>query len=112
MQKARQSLINFQPIRCFFDNYNIGTCQNLIRKVGKVSSARQSVPESIFKPPYYEKWSKPEQDNFIEIKNEEQIQGMRNAGKLAANILKSCGSIAKVSHFFNNSKNFIHKFHL
>ena len=91
---------NFQQIRTFFDKYNVGKCENLIRKVGKVSSARQTVPENIVTPSYYENWSKPEQNDFIEIKNEKQIEGMRAAGKLAANILKKCGTMAKVSFVF------------
>jgi methionyl aminopeptidase len=86
-----------QQIRTFFKKYDVGKCDNLIRKVGKVSPARQTVPDHIVKPRYYETGQKPEQDDFIEIKNEEQIQGMREACKLAANILKRCGNIVRVS---------------
>jgi hypothetical protein len=85
-----------QQIRTFFKKYNVGKCDNLIRKVGKVSSTRQTVPEHIAKPPYYETCEKPNADDFIEIKNETQIRGMRDACKLAANILKKCGNMIQV----------------
>lgn len=91
----------YQPVRflSFFKSYNVGKCNNLIRKLGKVSPDRFSVPDFIDKPSYYENADRPSPIDFIEIKNEEQIQGMRNACKLAANILKKCGDIVKVSCF-------------
>jgi hypothetical protein len=86
----------YQQSRFFFQSYNVGKC-SLIRKVGKVSPDRYTVPDHIDKPPYYENALKPDPINFIEIKNLEQIKGMRSACKLAANLLKKCGSILKVS---------------
>lgn len=91
----------YQQTRNFFKSYNVGKCNNLIRKVGKVSPDRYTVPDLIDKPSYYENASRPIQSiETIEIKNEEQIQGMRKACKLAANILKKCSDIVKVSRSF------------
>lgn len=95
----------YQQSRQFFKSYDVGKC-SLIRNVGKVSPDRYTVPDHIVKPLYYEAASKSTQTDFIEIKNEEQILGMRKACKLAANILKKCGTILKVSSclFYVNLK--------
>lgn len=81
----------------FFKSKNLGVCE-IIRDAGKVSSARWTVPDHIVKPPYYETMKPTSQTlGKIEIKTDEQIQGMRGSCKLAANILRSCAAVAKVS---------------
>lgn len=67
-----------------------------MREVGKVSKDRWTVPDHIVKPPYYETLGRPSRtDGTIEIKDDEQIAGMRDSCKLAANILKKCGDVVK-----------------
>lgn len=70
---------------------------NVVRNLGKVLKNRYEVPAHIKKPHYYSKLNKPSSlMGEIEIKNEEQINGMRQSCKLAANILKMCDDIVKV----------------
>lgn len=90
-------LFPYQQIRnIFFKKHDLGNCKQ-ISEVGKVSSDRWIVPDHIIKPPYYETPNKPSGTyGPIEIKNAEQIAGMRESCKLAANILKKCGQILKV----------------
>jgi methionyl aminopeptidase len=90
--------MRIQQIRqIFFKSRNFGKCE-LIREVGNVSKERYTVPDHIVKPPYYETLNKPSlTSGQIEIKNDEQIAGMRASCKLAANILKKCGAMIKVS---------------
>jgi methionyl aminopeptidase len=76
---------------------NLGACE-LVTKPGKVSKERWTVPDHIVKPPYYEIPNKPSKTTGrIEIKSEFQIAGMRESCKLAANILKKCSAIIRVS---------------
>lgn len=71
---------------------------NVIRQLGKVTENRYEVPEHINKPYYYFKPNKPSSTiGKIEIKNEQQIEGMRRSCKLAANILQICNDVVKVS---------------
>lgn len=88
----------FNPVRrFFFKSKDLGVCE-IIRDAGKVSTARFDVPDHIIKPPYYETMEPTKQTlGQIEIKTDEQIRGMRASCKLAANILKSCAAVAKVS---------------
>ncbi|EDV32347.1 uncharacterized protein Dana_GF15789 [Drosophila ananassae] len=67
-----------------------------IVSAGKVSEER-SVPDEIQKPAYYFK-NLPPGDTLgtPEIKNKEQIEGMRLSGKLAAQVLLECGKLAIV----------------
>lgn len=101
-------ITNCQQLRNFFKkSYNLGKCE-LIRELGKVSDARMTVPDHIVKPSYYETLNEPSRtDGNIEIKNDEQISGMRASCKLAANILKKCNDIVKVTNRFNLSKPFL-----
>lgn len=70
----------------------------MIREVGKVSIDSYSVPEHIKKPHYFHKLNKQASTiGKIEIKNEEQIEGMRRSCKLAARILGMCEEVVKVS---------------
>lgn len=87
-----------QQIRqIFFKARNLGRCE-LVREAGKVSKERWTVPDHIVKPPYYETLNKPSlTSGKIEIKSDEQIAGMRESCRLAANILKKCGELIKVS---------------
>lgn len=87
-----------QQIRnIFFKRRDRGTCKNIIMEPGKVSKDRWTVPDHIDKPPYYETINRPSlTSGLIEIKNDEQITGMRASCKLAANILKKCENILKV----------------
>lgn len=89
--------IQYQQFRnIFFKRHNLGSC-DVIREAGKVSKERWTVPDHIAKPPYYETLNSPSRtDGTIEIKDDEQIAGMRKSCKLAANILKKCGDIVKV----------------
>lgn len=93
----KMKLFPYQQIRnIFFKKHNLGKCE-IISEVGKVSEDRWTVPDNIIKPPYYEKLNQQSQSyGTIEIKNDEQIAGMRESCKLAANILKKCGNILKV----------------
>lgn len=91
--------IFYKQSRFFFKKYNLGSCK-AIHDVGKVSTERFTVPDHIDKPCYYETQKKPQDPSFglsIEIKNDEQIQRMRESCKLAANILKKCGQEIKVA---------------
>lgn len=73
----------------------MGTCE-LILEPGVISKERK-VPENIQKPDYYLIRNSPSPTiGNIEIKNAEQIQGMRDSCKLAANILAQCSSILQV----------------
>lgn len=86
----------FQPARHFFKRHNLGSCK-IITELGNVSDDRWSVPDHIVKPPYYETLNKPSPTSgSIEIKNHEEISKMRASCKLAANILKTCGSMLEV----------------
>lgn len=84
--------------RSFFSNRNkFADALNVIRDVGKVNKDRYQVPEHIKKPHYYYKLNKPSLTvGEIEIKNEEQIEGMRKSCKLASKILHSCHDVVKV----------------
>lgn len=90
-------LYYFQPVRQFFKKRNLGSC-NLITELGVVSQERYSVPDHIDKPPYYETLNKPSfTSGSIEIKNDEEISRMRASCRMAANILRKCGKILKVT---------------
>lgn len=87
----------FQPVRQFFKKPNLGSCK-LITELGVVSQERYTVPEHIDKPPYYETLNKPSlTSGSIEIKNDEEISKMRASCRMAANILKKCGEMLKVT---------------
>ncbi|XP_020807220.1 methionine aminopeptidase 1D, mitochondrial [Drosophila serrata] len=76
---------------------------------GKVSPER-SVPEDINKPPYYFKDMPP--GNTLgkpEIKNADQIEAMRRSGKLAAQVLRECGKLAKVGTTTDEIDAFAHE---
>ncbi|XP_002014348.2 methionine aminopeptidase 1D, mitochondrial [Drosophila persimilis] len=68
---------------------------------GQVSKER-TVPEWIPKPPYYYKKMPPGSTiGTPEIKNIDQIQGMRLSGQLAANILQECRALAVIGKSTN-----------
>ncbi|XP_034474160.1 methionine aminopeptidase 1D, mitochondrial [Drosophila innubila] len=80
----------------------------LIRRAGKVSDER-IVPEHIQKPPYYLKHMAA--GNTLgtpEIKNVEQLEHMRSSGKLAAQILRECGNMAKIGITTDEIDDFAH----
>lgn len=85
--------------RSFFSQVNkFADHPNVIRQLGKVTKNRYEVPEHIKKPFYYFSQNKPSSTiGKIEIKNEKQIEGMRNSCKLAASILQMCNDVVKVS---------------
>ncbi|XP_030561506.1 methionine aminopeptidase 1D, mitochondrial isoform X1 [Drosophila novamexicana] len=81
----------------------------LISAAGKVSNER-NVPEHIQKPPYY--YKEMPAGNTLgtpEIKNEEQLNHMRSCGKLAAQILRECGKMAKVGITTDHIDDFAHQ---
>lgn len=99
VQSKFEFLVNkMRFFRHFFSrSKDLGVCE-IIRDAGKVSTARWTVPDHIIKPPYYETMEPTKQTlGKIEIKTDEQIWRMRESCKLAANILKSCSAVAKVS---------------
>lgn len=60
-------------------------------------SPENPVPENIPKPHYYYKLNKPSGFKLEpEIKSSEEIIGMRESCKLAANILHKCQNIVQV----------------
>ncbi|XP_005188974.3 methionine aminopeptidase 1D, mitochondrial [Musca domestica] len=85
---------------------NFGTCNTV--EIGNVSEERE-VPEHIVKPDYY---YKPMPPGFTlgepEIKNQQQIECMRNSCKLAAQVLKSCTDIIKVGVTTDEIDEFVH----
>lgn len=88
--------------------YDFGKC-SLITELGKVSPERH-VPDHIQKPTYYfEPIDRPDQDGPGEIKTSDQITGMRQACKLAANILKSTANILRVGITTDEIDEFVHK---
>lgn len=93
-----KNILRYQQIRnIFFRKHNRGATKNIITEPGNVSKERWIVPDNIDKPPYYETLNRPSITNGkIEIKTNEQIKGMRESCKLAANILRRCGNILKV----------------
>lgn len=66
-----------------------------IVKPGKVSAAR-TVPAHISRPPYAETGKVPPASDGIEIKTAAQIDGMRNACKLARHVLEKVGRVIRV----------------
>lgn len=62
---------------------------------GQVSE-RKFVPDNIKTPSYYHTGEPKEQVRCPDIKNERQIQGMKDSCRLAANILKTVGESIKV----------------
>lgn len=84
-------------LRTFFKRNKFPDHPNVIRQLGKVLKNRYEVPDHIRKPHYYSVPNKPSNTTGkVEIKNEEQIEGMRRSCKLAANILKKCNEVVKV----------------
>lgn len=84
-----------------------GKCNTV--EIGNVSAERQ-VPDHIVKPSYYYQAKNPGYTlGEPEIKNHEQIQHMRDSGKLAAKILKSCGDIIKIGITTDDIDAFVHE---
>jgi methionyl aminopeptidase len=84
-------------IRTFFKRNKFADAPNVIRDVGKFNANLYAVPEHIKKPHYYSLRNEPSRtDGKIEIKNEQQIEGMRKSCKLAAGILSMCEDVVKV----------------
>lgn len=74
-----------------------------------VVSDERNVPNYINKPQYYYKFLLPTStEGKIEIKNDMQINGMRNSCKLAANILKKCEKIVDIGVTTNDIDVFVH----
>lgn len=73
-------------------------------------SPERVVPDYILKPDYYFERNYPaDQEGPGEIKSDEQIAGMRNACKLAANILNEAGKILKVGMTTDEIDAFVHE---
>ncbi|XP_058814596.1 methionine aminopeptidase 1D, mitochondrial isoform X2 [Topomyia yanbarensis] len=86
--------------------FSLGTC-NLVEP-GNVSPER-SVPDHIVKPDYYHVLNSPKRsEGWPEIKDEVQIQGMRESCKLAANVLKKACAITKVGISTDDIDVFVH----
>ncbi|XP_055544678.1 methionine aminopeptidase 1D, mitochondrial [Wyeomyia smithii] len=81
--------------RSFFGRkkYDLGTC-NLVEP--GIISPERAVPDHIVKPDYYFGYKPPgSDDGQPEIKTVDQIHGMRESCRLAANILKKTCDITK-----------------
>lgn len=67
------------------------------------------VPDHITKPHYYFELTEPSSTaGPIELKSPEQILGMRESCKLAANILNKCGPILRVGLTSDEIDGFVH----
>ncbi|EDV98977.1 GH13612 [Drosophila grimshawi] len=80
-----------------------------ITATGNVSEER-SVPEHIIKPPYY--YKQMGAGNTMgrpEIKTADQVNQMRSSGKLAAQILRQCGQMAKIGMTTDEIDEFAHE---
>ncbi|KAG7315919.1 hypothetical protein KOW79_020785 [Hemibagrus wyckioides] len=82
-----------QQRRYFFWKKRAGS-QSVVRPA--VVRPPYPVPEHIQKPGYISSSSVPEWPDYIEIKDEEQIEGLRRACRLARQILLLAGSSLKV----------------
>lgn len=91
----------------FSKGYNFGVC-SIIEDLGKVGAERQ-VPDHIIKPAYfYALNEQSSQEGPVEIKNVQQIHGMRRTCSLAANILESTGKILKIGLTTDEIDEFVH----
>lgn len=87
--------INFSVVRTLRNCTR--TFVNVIYDAGEVKSSYE-IPDHIVKPHYFYKLNDPPSFNgLIEIKSQEQIQRIRESCKIAANILKKCHEVVKVS---------------
>ncbi|XP_063700516.1 methionine aminopeptidase 1D, mitochondrial [Culicoides brevitarsis] len=101
---------NSRPFFSMFKNkYDLGECRNLITELGQVSDERP-VPDYIPKPSYYfTPMTKPAKTlGPVERKNPEQINGMRESCRLAANILHSVPSILQPGITTDDIDAFVH----
>lgn len=85
-------------------------CHHPITELGNVSNERE-VPDHIVKPSYYFTPMTGPSDNTgpVEIKNRQQIEGMRESCRLAANILNSVNSLLKPGITTDKIDEFIHE---
>lgn len=90
--------------------YDFGVCHNPITELGNVSNER-FVPDNIIKPDYYYKpMSEPSNNTgSVEIKNPDQIQGMRESCRLAATILCSVPFILQPGVTTDQIDEFVHE---
>ncbi|XP_066143073.1 methionine aminopeptidase 1D, mitochondrial isoform X1 [Euwallacea fornicatus] len=71
-------------------------------------SARKTVPDNIPKPSYWRTGQPMENITYPEVKNEKQIQGMRDSCKLAANVLETVGKSVKIGQTTDEIDTFVH----
>uniref|UniRef100_A0A3B1K2E5 Methionyl aminopeptidase type 1D (mitochondrial) n=1 Tax=Astyanax mexicanus TaxID=7994 RepID=A0A3B1K2E5_ASTMX len=81
------------PRRCFF--WRKGTSSHSVVRPAVVRPA-YAVPKHIQKPDYVSSSTVPEWPDYIEIKDEEQIEGLRRACQLARHVLLLAGKSLKV----------------
>ncbi|XP_074856771.1 methionine aminopeptidase 1D, mitochondrial isoform X2 [Carettochelys insculpta] len=85
---------SIQQRRYFFSQRQRNTAYSIVQPA-RVSLAHP-VPKHIKKPDYVTTGIVPEWGDYIEIKNEDQIQGLRQACQLACHILRLSGKCLKV----------------
>ncbi|KAM8934083.1 methionine aminopeptidase 1D, mitochondrial [Pelodytes ibericus] len=86
--------LSIQQRRYFFFRRQRSTAYSIVCP-GTVSPAHP-VPEHIMKPDYVTTGIVPDWGDYIEIKNEDQIEGLRHACQLARHILLMAGKSLKV----------------
>jgi methionyl aminopeptidase len=74
---------------------DVGDFQGRPRLVKGKVTAKQHVPPHIKKPPYADSGILPDMSEAIQVHDAEQIEKMRRAGRLAAEVLDFAESIAK-----------------
>lgn len=96
----------FSDIFCLSFRYDLGTYE--IVKPGKVSP-ELLVPDHIQKPPYYFEYLPPcDTDGKPAPKLRTQVKGVRESGKIAANILKKTSTILQPGITTDDIDKFIH----
>ncbi|XP_077128813.1 methionine aminopeptidase 1D, mitochondrial isoform X1 [Ranitomeya variabilis] len=98
--------LNIQQRRCFFFRRQRSFAYSIVWP-GTVSPAHP-IPEHIMKPDYVTTGIVPDWGDFIEIKDEDQIQGLRQACQLARHILLTAGRTLKVGMTTEEIDTFVH----
>ncbi|XP_063789534.1 methionine aminopeptidase 1D, mitochondrial isoform X2 [Pseudophryne corroboree] len=99
--------LNIQQRRCFSLRRQRSTAYSIVWP-GTVSPAHL-IPEHIMKPDYVTTGIVPDWGDSIEIKDEDQIQGLRQACQLARHILLMAGKMLKIGITTEEIDLFVHR---